>query len=227
MSAKLGFAAGLAVGVLAGSRAGRGIYDRSAAAASAVVHDPRVRSGASAALHRAGSAGSTVAGAAARKVTGRGAGDADSDVDAEGGGSGESGGGGDAGKPGRSGRGRKSGRGGGIAGRGRGRGRMGESVAGESRVEHRVRMKRLMGGVRSHRHGVGVGVGAGDGATGAGDAGSAQAGADGWGRAFSRHWNHSGVSNHSHAGVSAPSVQAKPKGGAEGLEDEGGGARGE
>jgi hypothetical protein len=223
MSAKLGFAAGLAVGVLAGSRAGRGIYDRSAAAASAVVHDPRVRSGASAALHRAGSAGSTVAGAAARKVTGRGAGDAD--TDAEGDGSGESGGGGDAGKRGRSGRGRKSGRAGGssggrlggIAGRGRGRGRIGESVAGESRVEHRVRMKRLMGAARSHRHGEGAGV-----ADGAEDSGYAQAGVDGRGRAFSRHWNHSGFSNHSHVGVSAPSVQAKPKGAAEGLEDEGG-----
>ena len=72
MSAKLGFAAGLAVGLLAGSRAGRGLYDRSASAASAVVHDPRVRSGATSALHKAGSAGSSVAGSAARKVKGRG-----------------------------------------------------------------------------------------------------------------------------------------------------------
>ena len=72
MSAKLGFTAGLAVGLLAGSRAGRGLYDRSAAAASAVVQDPRVRRGASSALHRVGSTGSTVAGAAARKITHRG-----------------------------------------------------------------------------------------------------------------------------------------------------------
>jgi hypothetical protein len=72
VSAKLGFAAGLAVGLLAGSRAGRGLYDRSASAASAVVHDPRVRSGATSALHKAGSAGSSVAGSAARRVKGRG-----------------------------------------------------------------------------------------------------------------------------------------------------------
>lgn len=68
MGAKLGFTAGLAVGLLAGSRAGRGLYDRTAAAATSVVHDPRVRRGASTALHKAGDAGSTVAGAAARKV---------------------------------------------------------------------------------------------------------------------------------------------------------------
>ncbi|HTJ72508.1 MAG TPA: hypothetical protein VL551_33530 [Actinospica sp.] len=79
MSAKLGFAAGLAVGLLAGSRAGRGLYDKSAAAASAVVRDPRVRSGASTALHKAGSAGSSVAGAAARKVKNRGTSDGDGD----------------------------------------------------------------------------------------------------------------------------------------------------
>jgi hypothetical protein len=72
VSAKLGFAAGLAVGLLAGSRAGRGLYDKSAAAASAVVKDPRVRSGASNALHKAGDAGSSVAGAAARRVKNRG-----------------------------------------------------------------------------------------------------------------------------------------------------------
>lgn len=71
MSARLGFAAGLAVGLLAGSRAGRGLYDRSASAASAVVHDPRVRSGATSVLHKAGSAGSSVAGSAARKVKAR------------------------------------------------------------------------------------------------------------------------------------------------------------
>jgi hypothetical protein len=68
VSGKLGFTTGLAVGLLAGSRAGRGLYDRSAAAATAVVNDPRVRRGASTALHKAGSAGSSVAGAAARKV---------------------------------------------------------------------------------------------------------------------------------------------------------------
>jgi hypothetical protein len=72
VSAKLGFAAGLAAGLLAGSRAGRGLYDRSAAAASAVVHDTRVRRGASTALQKVGNAGSSVAGAAARKVKNRG-----------------------------------------------------------------------------------------------------------------------------------------------------------
>lgn len=72
MSAKLGFAAGLAVGLLVGSRAGRGLYDRSVATASAVVHDPRVRSGATSVVHKAGSAGSSAAGAAARKVKNRG-----------------------------------------------------------------------------------------------------------------------------------------------------------
>lgn len=77
MSAKLGFTAGLAVGLLAGSRAGRGLYDRSAATASSVVNDPRVRRGASTALHKAGAAGSSVAGAAGRKVTQRGRGEAD------------------------------------------------------------------------------------------------------------------------------------------------------
>lgn len=71
MSGKLGFTAGLAVGLLAGSRAGRGLYDRSAATASSVVNDPRVRRGASTALHKAGCAGSSVAGAASRKVTQR------------------------------------------------------------------------------------------------------------------------------------------------------------
>ena len=84
MSAKLGFTAGLAVGLLAGSRAGRGLYDRSAAAASAVVHDPRVRQGASSALHRVGSTGSTVAGAAARKITHRGDGRRDAGETADG-----------------------------------------------------------------------------------------------------------------------------------------------
>ena len=77
MSAKLGFTAGLAVGLLAGSRAGRGLYDRSAATATAVVNDPRVRRGASTALHRAGAAGSSVAGAASRKITQRGRGEGD------------------------------------------------------------------------------------------------------------------------------------------------------
>lgn len=75
--AKLGFTAGLVVGLLAGSRAGRGLYDRTAATASTVVNDPRVRRAASTALHRAGSAGSSVAGAASRKVAHRGRGEAD------------------------------------------------------------------------------------------------------------------------------------------------------
>jgi len=65
---KLGFTTGLAVGLLAGSRAGRGLYDKSAATATAVVNDPRVRQGATTALHKAGDAGSSVAGAAARKI---------------------------------------------------------------------------------------------------------------------------------------------------------------
>ena len=194
MSAKLGFAAGLAVGVLAGSRAGRGLYDRSAAAASAVVHDQRVRSGASAALHRAGSAGSTVAGAAARKVTGKGRVEKKGEEGSGGGGEGDTG----------RGRGRSGG----------GRGRIGESAGGaDGGVESRVRMKRLMGGVRSHRHGGGDGDGEGSGARGHG---------------FGRHWSHSALSNHSqvnhsHAGVSAPSVQVRPKGDAEGVKDEGSG----
>ena len=197
MSAKLGFAAGLAVGVLAGSRAGRGLYDRSAAAASAVVHDQRVRSGASAALHRAGSAGSTVAGAAARKVTGTGR------VEKKGEEGSGSGSGGDGGSGSGSGR-----------GRGGGRGRIGESAGGsDAGVESRVRMKRLMGGVRSHRHGGGDGDGEGSGARGHG---------------FGRHWSHSALSNHSqvnhsHAGVSAPSVQVRPKGDAEGVKGGGSG----
>lgn len=67
-SGKVGFAAGLCVGLLAGSRAGRGLYDRSAATASALMHDPRVRQGATTAAHRAGEAGSAVANAAARQV---------------------------------------------------------------------------------------------------------------------------------------------------------------
>jgi hypothetical protein len=79
VSAKLGFAAGLAVGLLAGSRAGRGLYDRSVSAANSVVHDPRVRNGATSALHKAGDAGSSVAGAAARKVKSRGKSEADGD----------------------------------------------------------------------------------------------------------------------------------------------------
>ena len=159
MSVKLGFAAGLMVGVLAGSRAGRGLYDRSAAAATAVVHDPRVRSGASAALHRAGSAGSTVAGAAARKVRNRGkaAGEEDEQVDGA------------------------------------------EKDGGKG--ELKARKRRLIGGVRKHGftvngHGVGV-------------------------RNSSLHrshkFGHSNRENHaqhpSHQpGMSAPSVQAKPKG---------------
>ena len=193
MSAKLGFAAGLAVGVLAGSRAGRGLYDRSAAAASAVVHDRRVRSGASAALHRAGSAGSTVAGAAARKVTGKGRVEKKGEEGSGGGGEGDMG----------RGRGRSGG----------GRGRIGESVGGaDGGVQSRVRMKRLMGGVRSHRHGGGDGDGEGSG------------GARGHGGG--RHWGHSALSNHSHVGVSAPSVQVRPKGDAEGLKDEGRGVGG-
>lgn len=84
VGAKLGFTAGLTVGLLAGSRAGRGLYDRSAAAATAVVHDPRVRRGASTALHKAGSASASVAGAAARKVKHRGDGDGD-EAEADGG----------------------------------------------------------------------------------------------------------------------------------------------
>ncbi|HEX4788920.1 MAG TPA: hypothetical protein VH372_10695 [Actinospica sp.] len=80
MSAKLGFTTGLAVGLLAGSRAGRGLYDRAAAAATAVVNNPRVRRGASTALHKTGEASSSVAGAAARKVKQRAHND---DTDAE------------------------------------------------------------------------------------------------------------------------------------------------
>ena len=91
MSAKLGFVAGLAVGVLAGSRAGRGLYDRTASAASAVVRDPRVRSGATTVMHKAGDAGSSVAGAAARKVKSRGKADGDPAEDAEGNGDAERG----------------------------------------------------------------------------------------------------------------------------------------
>ena len=225
MSAKLGFAAGLAVGVLAGSRAGRGIYDRSAAAASAVVHDPRVRSGASSALHRAGSAGSTVAGAAARKVTGKGKGKGqDGEKGAEGAGGEE--------KEGERGKARR-----GSVGGNRGRGRIGEmgevgaagsrsgsdsgSDSGESRIENRVRMKRLMGGVRGHRRGAG---GAG------GDEAYGHVGAGGWvsgarGHVFSRHSENG--SHHSRSGVSAPSVQPKPKGEgggeAQGINGEGSG----
>ena len=228
MSAKLGFAAGLAVGVLAGSRAGRGIYDRSAAAASAVVHDPRVRSGASSALHRAGSAGSTVAGAAARKVTGKGKGNGqDGEKSAEGAGG--------EGKEGERGKARR-----GSVGGNRGRGRIGEmgevgaagsrsgsdsgSGSGESRIENRVRMKRLMGGVRGHRRGAGAGGAGGDGAYG-------HVGAGGWvsgarGHVFSRHSENG--SHHSRSGVSAPSVQPKPKGegggeAQQGINGEGGG----
>ena len=202
MSAKLGFAAGLAVGVLAGSRAGRGVYDRSAAAASAVVHDPRVSSGASAALHRAGSAGSTVAGAAARKVTGRGKKAGAEDGESAGSGSGvegdgerrvEGGGVARAGKVG-------IGRGGGKAGKAAGA--VTEDGAGESRVEHRVTMKRLMGGVRGHRNG------------GSGRVAGQE-------HVFLRHAHRSGYRTSAN-GVSAPSVQAKPKGGSEGSVDGGG-----
>ena len=193
MSAKLGFAAGLAVGVLAGSRAGRGIYDRSAAAASAVVHDPRVRSGASSALHRAGSAGSTVAGAAVRKVTGKGKADAEgkaeegTTAEGEGGRDGGDGGNGEHGRMGET----------GMAGSGEGTG------VGESRTEQRVRMKRLMGGVRGHRRVAGDGV---------------------RGHVFSRHAQTQNGSHHSRSEVSAPSVQAKPTrgGDVEGVKDEGG-----
>lgn len=212
MSAKLGFAAGLAVGVLAGSRAGRGLYDKSAAAASAVVHDPRVRSGASSALHRAGSAGSTVAGAAARKVTGKGKGPKE-----EGEGEGEGGGeGGSRTGAGSGGDGDRSGVGE-FAGRGRsrrtGESRIGALVAGESRSEHRVRMKRLMGGVRGQRRG---------GVDESGGFGQGQVGASERGSVFGRHSNHD--VNHSHSSaVSAPSVQVKPKGEAdEAKKDEGG-----
>ena len=210
MSARLGFAAGLAVGVLAGSRAGRGIYDRSASAASAVVHDPRVRSGASAALHRAGSAGSTVAGAAARKVTGRGKKAASEDGESpgvEGDGERRVEGGGQArvGKLG--GRGGKVSKiaGGGKAGKVAGS--VTEDGAGDPRVEHRVTMKRLMGGVRGHRNGGGGRV----------------AGQE---HVFLRHGHRSGHrtdgnDNVNGNGVSAPSVQAKPKGGNEGSVDGG------
>ena len=194
MSAKFGFAAGLAVGVLAGSRAGRGLYDRSAAAASAVVHDPRVRSGASTALHRAGSAGSTVAGAAARKVTGRG-----KKTGAEG----EDAGRGDGTSVEGDGERRIEGgarariRAGKVGRAGTGAGRVdvdevGDAAAGESRVEHRIRMKRLMGGVRGHRREGG--------------------GTNGQKYVFVRHSHHPG---HLNNGVSAPSVQAKPKAGDE------------
>lgn len=67
-SGKAGFAVGLCVGLLVGSRSGRGLYDRSAAAANAVVNDPRVRRGATTAAQRAGEAGNAMAGAAARQV---------------------------------------------------------------------------------------------------------------------------------------------------------------
>jgi len=67
-SGKVGFAAGLCVGLLVGSRSGRGLYDKSAATASALMHDPRVRQGATTAAHRAGEAGSAAVGVAARQV---------------------------------------------------------------------------------------------------------------------------------------------------------------
>lgn len=91
MSAKLGFAAGLAVGLLAGSRAGRGLYDRSTAAASAVVNDPRVRSGASSVLNKAKTEGSSMAGAAVRKVKNRGKSEADAEAESAEGSEGERG----------------------------------------------------------------------------------------------------------------------------------------
>jgi hypothetical protein len=247
VSAKLGFAAGLAIGVLAGSRAGRGLYDRSASAASAVVHDPRVRSGASAALHRAGSAGTTVAGAAARKATGRGNGKGKKVGEADGeAGRGDGGGEGDGERRvGVGGRGRKWAGAVGmtrigdprVAGMTRagdpreaGLTEVGEPgvaemtgagdprVAGESQVEHRVRMRRLTGGMRGHRRGT------------SGVAGQEQAvgGGQSRGHVFMRHsYRSSYPTNGASAngspvrGASAPSVQAKPKGGAQGPADEG------
>ena len=67
-SGKVGFAAGLCVGLLVGSRSGRGLYDKSAATANSLMHDPRVRRGATTAAQRAGEAGTMMAGAAARQV---------------------------------------------------------------------------------------------------------------------------------------------------------------
>jgi len=67
-SGKVGFAAGLCVGLLVGSRSGRGLYDKSAATANSLMHDPRVRRGATTAAQRAGDAGTAMAGAAARQV---------------------------------------------------------------------------------------------------------------------------------------------------------------
>jgi hypothetical protein len=177
VSAKLGFAAGLAVGLLAGSRAGRGLYDRSASAASAVVHDPRVRGGATSVLHKAGSAGSSVAGSAARKVKGRGTTNAE------------------------------------------GAGETSEGVEGaEGKDEERDgaalrgRTKRLIGGARKRAHGVRVnGHGAGFGT------GMKGAGVKGTGVKIARpHLHRAGHGEQSqneapHVGMSAPSVQPKPK----------------
>ena len=187
MSAKLGFAAGLAVGLLAGSRAGRGLYDRSASAASAAVHDPRVRGGATSVLHKAGSAGSSVAGSAARKVKGLGK------TDAEGTGETSEG----------------------VEGaEGNGEERDGAALRG--------RTKRLIGGARKRAHGVRVnGHGAGAKGTGFG-AGVKGAGVKGSGVKISRpHLHRAGHGEHSqngarHVGMSAPSVQPKPKDGDEG-----------
>ncbi|WP_034264946.1 hypothetical protein [Actinospica robiniae] len=67
-SGKVGFTAGLCVGLLVGSRAGRGLYDKSAATANSLMHDPRVRQGATTAAQKAGEAGTIMAGAAARQV---------------------------------------------------------------------------------------------------------------------------------------------------------------
>lgn len=138
-------------------------------------------------MHRAGSAGSTVAGAAARKVTGRGKKTASEDGEGPGvEGDGERWDEDEVEKEARAGK--------------VGRGEKGDS-AGEPGVEHRVTMKRLMVGVRGHRNG-------------------------GWGRVAGqehvllRHAHRSGYRTNGN-GVSAPSVQAKPKGGSEGPADGG------
>ena len=234
MSAKMGFTAGLAVGLLAGSRAGRGLYDRSAAAATSVVNDPRVRRGASSALHKAGSAGSAVAGAAARKV--RHHGETDGEASESEGGDGAAGGRGTS-----KGKGKEKGKAGRRMGMGMKAGkqarqeRRGRRDAGGDRqsAEHARAMGRADGfralregiaGMKHHsRHGEGMdghgkgmagteegmaGRGKGTAGTGEGMAGregmSGSEGMNGYGAG-------GGAGHAHHAGMSAPSVQARPK----------------
>jgi len=197
VSAKLGFAAGLAVGLLAGSRAGRGLYDRSASAASAVVHDPRVRSGATSALHKAGSAGSSVAGSAARKVKGRGKADAEREE-------------GETSEGVEGGEGKDEERDGAAL-----RGRTKRLIGGARKRAH---------GVRMNGHGAGVkGTGFGSGVKGTGFGSGVKIARphlhrSGHGEQPENAARHAGESQNGarHAGMSAPYVQPKPKSGDEG-----------